>query len=592
MDIWSEVPSAYVWVEEGALYADTGWIVTTNKGTGLTLNGAGATIQWVLYASAGALIAGNGLTKTGNTIDIASTTLSVTANAVDLASIGQSNSTGTDGISFVQSHSVDSYGRVTGTISASVRLASITQTGIAKFDTSSFAVDVAGNVTIKAGGVTNTQLVNSSITIGTTSVGLGGSAGVSGSPIGNLYVNNVYTSTLVNGAATITVPGSTATLATLTLTETFTNKTISGASNTITNIANSSLVNSTVNFTAGTGITLSSTAASLGGTALTITNAGVVSITGTANQVIASASTGAVTLSLPQNIHTGATPTFAGANFAAGVDTVGVTTVTLTETWNNGAVSFLGKLINVTDTASAAGSRFVEYQIGGIAKFSVRKDGAITTGIWNASTIAAQYGGTGQSSYTQGDLLWASATGSTLAKLGIGATVGNQLTITAAGTLGYSATNLGNVGGSFVTGTLAIGNGGTGGTTAPTAGQFLAATSTSAFAPRSFTNGTGITITSDASATTIGVSSAVLQAANFVPYEIPTGTVNGVNTDFVLANAPVTGSGGLSTLQVFVAGVRMQPNSNDYAMFNSTTIRFQAGAIPQPGDVVSVLYFK
>jgi len=39
---------------------------------------------------------------------------------------------------------------------------------------------------------------------------------------------------------------------------------------------------------------------------------GVASITGTANQVIASASTGAVTLSLPQNIATTSAPTFAG----------------------------------------------------------------------------------------------------------------------------------------------------------------------------------------------------------------------------------------------------------------------------------------
>ena len=39
---------------------------------------------------------------------------------------------------------------------------------------------------------------------------------------------------------------------------------------------------------------------------------GVVSITGTANQVIASASTGTVTLSLPQSIGTGNSPTFAG----------------------------------------------------------------------------------------------------------------------------------------------------------------------------------------------------------------------------------------------------------------------------------------
>jgi hypothetical protein len=40
--------------------------------------------------------------------------------------------------------------------------------------------------------------------------------------------------------------------------------------------------------------------------------AGVLSITGTANQVIASASTGAVTLSLPQSIATSSSPTFAG----------------------------------------------------------------------------------------------------------------------------------------------------------------------------------------------------------------------------------------------------------------------------------------
>lgn len=44
---------------------------------------------------------------------------------------------------------------------------------------------------------------------------------------------------------------------------------------------------------------------------------GVTSITGTANQVIASASTGIITLSLPQNINSGAAPVFAGTNFTA-----------------------------------------------------------------------------------------------------------------------------------------------------------------------------------------------------------------------------------------------------------------------------------
>jgi len=58
---------------------------------------------------------------------------------------------------------------------------------------------------------------------------------------------------------------------------------------------------------------------------------GVTSITGTANQVIASASTGAVTLSLPQNINSGAAPTFLGTNFTGTASlningTVGATT--------------------------------------------------------------------------------------------------------------------------------------------------------------------------------------------------------------------------------------------------------------------------
>jgi hypothetical protein len=58
-----------------------------------------------------------------------------------------------------------------------------------------------------------------------------------------------------------------------------------------------------------------STGLSVSGT--TLTNAGVTSITGTANQVTASASTGGVTLSLPQSIHTGASPTFAGATLSS-----------------------------------------------------------------------------------------------------------------------------------------------------------------------------------------------------------------------------------------------------------------------------------
>lgn len=96
----------------------------------------------------------------------------------------------------------------------------------------------------------------------------------------------------------------------LTATQTLTNKTISGAANTLSNIANASLTNSSVTVTAGTG--LSGGGAVALGAAVTLNNAGVLSAIGTANQVNVSGSTGNVTFSLPQSIHTGATPSFTG----------------------------------------------------------------------------------------------------------------------------------------------------------------------------------------------------------------------------------------------------------------------------------------
>jgi hypothetical protein len=47
--------------------------------------------------------------------------------------------------------------------------------------------------------------------------------------------------------------------------------------------------------------------------------------------------------------------------------------------------------------------------------------GTLTTGTWNATTIAVGYGGTGLTTYTAGDLIYASGS-ATLSKLGLGAT--------------------------------------------------------------------------------------------------------------------------------------------------------------------------
>ena len=68
--------------------------------------------------------------------------------------------------------------------------------------------------------------------------------------------------------------------------------------------------NTTNALTVGTGLALSAGSTFNGSAAVTITNAGVTGITGTTNQVVASAATGSVTLSLPQSINTGANVQF------------------------------------------------------------------------------------------------------------------------------------------------------------------------------------------------------------------------------------------------------------------------------------------
>ena len=193
----------------------------------------------------------------------------------------------------------------------------------------------------------------------------------------------------------LTLTGSTfaidSTVATLTGTQTLTNKTLTSptitgvspvitlagdlsGSATLTNLGNATLTatiqpNSVVlgtdttgnyvsDISAGTGISVSGGGSE--GATVTVTNSGVTSISGTSNQVIASASTGAVTLSLPQSIATTSSPTFAdltvngivnmqvsGTTYAK----TGVATLTTSATTSN----------QVVDSISATTYRGVKY---------------------------------------------------------------------------------------------------------------------------------------------------------------------------------------------------------------------------------------
>jgi hypothetical protein len=229
---------------------------------------------------------------------------------------------------------------------------------------------------------------------------------------------------------------------------------------------------------------------------------------------------------------------------------------------------------------------------GGVTSFQTTLSGltpnsATGGAITLAGTLGATSGGTSQSTYTTGDLLYSSAT-NTLSKLGIGLT-GQVLTVSAGGVPTWSAAAASGVttisfgttgltpnsatgGAVTVAGTLATANGGTGlsGATPFTSGGVLYASSTSALASSTLLASNAIVvggglggapltrsnITSDNSFLQLGASTplrfADSDSSNYVSFQAPATVATNVAwtlpaTDGTSNQALVTnGSGTLS----------------------------------------------
>lgn len=110
--------------------------------------------------------------------------------------------------------------------------------------------------------------------------------------------------------------------------------------------------------------------------------------------------------------------------------------------------------------------------------------GTVTTGTWNATAINPNKGGTGITSYTKGDILYAGST--------IAATATTALSKLAIGTAGYTLQATAN--GPAWTQTVAVANGGTG-VTSFTANSLIMSgnTTTAALTTRAITNNTNNT---------------------------------------------------------------------------------------------------
>ena len=265
----------------------------------------------------------------------------------------------------------------------------------------STAVSLGGTITTLTGtsisgstnilsNIANASLTNSAITINGSSVSLGGSITVTATASNALTIGTGLTGTSYNGSAPVTIAIDSA-VATLTGSQVLTNKTISGASNTLSNIGNSSLTNSQ--------ITLGTTNIALGGTSLT--PAGLTSVTvtqdPTANFQLATkqyvdtvASTGihyheAVFVESP-NSAGNLTATYLGGGTSTTITTIANGTDI---TFASGVPTIGAEITTATANGLTAGTQYwVVAIVGGAVQLALTYGGTAITGLTNGTGLS------------------------------------------------------------------------------------------------------------------------------------------------------------------------------------------------------------
>ena len=233
-------PGAFTFVEEGTIGANNGY-VCTNVGS-ITI---GTTpITFVQFSGAGSVIAGDGLTKNGNTLDAVGTAgrISISADAIDISA------------SYVGQTSITTLGTIgTGTWQGDIIAGQYGGTGV---NNSGKTITLGGSLsTVGAYTIALTATANTTLTLPVTGT-LSTLAGTE--TLTNKTLTAPVIATIVN-TGTLTLPTSTDTLVGRATTDTLTNKTITGAVITTGSINNTPIGATTTNTGAFTTLNASGT---------------------------------------------------------------------------------------------------------------------------------------------------------------------------------------------------------------------------------------------------------------------------------------------------------------------------------------------